>query len=318
LQKKINRRGFLLSGAAVGVGAITSRAANLKLVSDPDNSGGSESGVASTLTDGVERSLVVIPSSDLRFEDMVNEHFPALIGDRTFQALKGVSVVLHNKQGPAIHAHKLLWTFTLGSGPYSTEISTFWRPRPAKVHPVEFCKRSANRPVLKQGAVGLVSPFFSLASGESPRQTPIDWEKVIQREALQEFLSHSLPKIQQTSVITRSAVYGDYTVLDTDKGNFAERLTKIRNTEARLAKAVLEKLNEGIPDPRLLGAFNRTYDSPSRFETREQAIVIWARKNHAKYLRDVLLDKGRDKLLELVSRQAQQQLTSFRRLVASS
>jgi hypothetical protein len=314
MQENISRRGFLVGSAVVGVGAIAAGASSLKVASAPYSAG--DSG-ASTLTDGAERSLVVIPPSDPRFGDMVDEHFPALIGDKTFDALKAVSVVLHNKQGPAIHAHKLKWTFTFDSDIYSTELSSFWRPRPAKFCPVAFCSRSANRPVLKKGGVSLVSPFFTLISGKSPRQEPINWKRAIRRKALQEFLSQRLPQIKQTSVTIASAVYHDYSVLDTDNGKFAELLMKMRNTEIQTANAVLKRLNEGVPDPRLQGVLNRTYNAPRYNGNRMQEIFHQARKQHARYLHDVLLNEGRDKLLDLVLRQRQLPLTRFRRLTAS-
>jgi len=317
MQKSISRRALLLSGTFAGIGAIASGAASPKLVSDANDSGGSGPGGAFTLTDGAERSLVAIPPSDPRFEEMVNKHFPALIGDQTFETLKGVCFVLHNKQGPAIHAHELRWTFTLASGPFSTNLSSFWRSRLAIARPVNSCPRTAAWKVLNEGAAALVSPFFTLTSGKSPRQQSVDWNKVISRGALQQFLSQSLPQIKQTSITIASAVYDDYTVLDTDNGRFARGLKKQRNTEIQLAKAVLKKLNDGTPDPHLLGAFNRTYNSPRYFGKRKQEIFHAARKNHARYLHDVLLQKGRDKLLKLVSKQAQQPLTRFQRLNAS-
>lgn len=315
MQETISRRGFLVGSAVVGVGAISAGGSNLKGASAPYT--GEDSG-ASILTDGAERSCVVIPPSDPRFGDLVDEHFPALVGDKTFEALKAVSVVLHNKQGPAIHAHKLIWTFTFDSDIYSTELSSFSRPRPAKLRPLAFCRRSASRPVLKEGGVSLVSPFFTLISGKSPRQEPMDWERAIQRKALQEFLSQRLPQIKQTNVTIASAVYHDYTVLDTDNGKFAELLMKMRNTEIQTATAVLKRVNEGIPDPHLQGLLNRTYNAPRYNGNRMQEIFHQARKQHARYLHDVLLNEGRDKLLDLVSRQSQQPLTLFRRLTTTS
>ncbi len=221
------------------------------------------------------------------------------------------------RAGPGIHAHKLRWTFTFASGPFSTELSSFRRPRPAKARPALFYSRSANRPVLKPGAVALVSPFFTLTSGKSPRQQSVDWKKAIRRKALQKFLSQSLPNIKQTSVTIQSAVYDDYTVLDTDNGRFARRLQKMRNAEVQLAKAVLKKLKDGVPDPRLRGAFNRTSNAPRHLGKRKQVIFHQARKQHAQYLHDVLLHEGRDTLFKRVSNQAQQPLTRFHRLNAS-
>jgi hypothetical protein len=226
---------------------------------------------------------------------------------------------VHVKTGETFNSRdKLIWTFTFDSDIYSTELSSFLRPRPAKFRPVAFCRRSANRPVLKQGGVSLVSPFFTLISGKSPRREPINWKRAIQRKALQEFLSQRLPQIKQTSVTIASAVYHDYTVLDTDNGRFAELLMKMRNTEIQTANTVMKRLIEGIPDPRLQGVLNRTYNAPRYNGNHMQEIFHQARKQHARYLHDVLLNEGRDKLLDLVSRQRQLPLTRFWRLATTS
>jgi len=321
MQKNISRRGFLLSSTVAAIGTMTSRAATLKLVSGFGDDGDPEPGGVSTITDGAKRSLVAIPSSDPRFDEMVNEHFPALTGDQTFESLKGLCVVLHNKQGPGIHAHKLRWTFACDSGSFSTGVTSFLRPGPARARPLDFCSRSASRPVLRKGGVALMSPFFKLTSGKSPRQQPVDWDKAIHRKALKKLLPRGVFKLQtkQTSVTIESAVYDDYTVLDHDNGKFARRLTKKRNTEVQLAKAVSKKINEGISDSNLLSALKRTGNTPPDLsDKRKQVIFQQARRHHAKYLHDVLLNRGRDKLFELVSKQAQQPFTRFQRLTAAS
>jgi hypothetical protein len=314
MEKSISRRALLVGGAVAGIGMIASSRTKLTPVlaqSEPQPTG------AVTLTDGARHILVAIPPSDGRFDELVAKHFPGIVGDPTYGLLKGTCVILHNERGPGIHAHQLRWTFTLASGPLSTDSSTFHMPRPANGRPLLFCSRSASRPVMKKKAVALVSPFFTLTSGKSPMQQSVNWKKALRGRALQGFLAQSLPSITQTSVSIRSAIYHDHVVVDTDNGRFARYLKKKRNTEVQMAKVVLQKLNAGIPDAKLQGMFNRTCDAPRFFGSRKQVIFHAARKHHAKYLQGVLQKKGRDKLLKLVTGQANQRLTQFKRVSAA-
>jgi hypothetical protein len=171
---------------------------------------------------------------------------------------------------------------------------------------------------MKKKAVALVSPFFTLTSGKSPMQQSVNWKKALRGRALQRFLAQSLPNITQTNVAIQSVIYHDHVVVDTDNGRFARYLKKKRNTEVQVAKVVLQKLNDGIPNAKLQGMFNRTCDAPRFFGSRKQMIFHGARKQHANYLQEVLRKRGRDKLLKLVTGQAKQRLTRFQRLPAAS
>ena len=314
MQKSINRRTLLVGMAVVGAGTVGVSASGLISSASGSNDPDSSPSGGMTLADGAGHTFIAISPSHAQFDEMVSDHFPALVGDQTFQSLKKVCVILQNVQGPGILAYKLRWTFTLASGLFSSEMTSFLRPRSVKSRPLKSCTRSAGRPVLKENSIVLLSPFFSLTSGKEPRRKPINWTKALHHRSVQEFLFLRLNEIKATTVALRSVIYRDHTALDNDHGQFASRIATKRNTEVQLARAVLKKFNDNITDPALRGALKRTFNAARFYGTPKQMIFHRARKQHARYLHDILLQNGRDKLQALVTKQAKQPTTQLRRL----
>jgi hypothetical protein len=249
----------------------------------------------------------------------MNKHFPALASNGMFQRLKNVCAILHHQAGPAIIAHNVRWTINLTSGPFVTDLSTFVRPKAGKRGQEPTFTSSASQSVSQAGDVSLLSPFFVLRSGSSPDDKAMDWTNLDKPKALQEFLADSFSSIQQVNPSLRSIVFSDHSAIDTDGGKFSLRLQKKRNTERQLSKAVLRKINGGVLDPGLRGAFNRTYNAPRYYShSRRKTVFNKARKQHARYLHEVLLRQGREALSSIVADKAREPLTKFHRLTATA
>lgn len=200
--------------------------------------------------------IVLTPAHAPNFDSLLAEHFPTLVDQVGFAAMRPTCVFLHNNTAKSVMAHSLVYSITTSTGLHQMAVQQMFAPRLGKHGSPEFGV-SGNRTrvtghvkLIRPSRIRLSSPFFSW-SPNYLRKSPTPVWTGLNRLQSGAFLRTLLPRIASVSVELDAVVFSDHTVWGRDTAHLARTFRVRRNAEHDEARSVQEVLRAGASQAKL-------------------------------------------------------------------
>ena len=303
MKASITRRGLLLGGAALAITPRLTQAAASQTTGTTS---------ASNALSNSNPEVQVIPFSNSAFAALLAERFQGLQYDPTFRTLSRLAAIVHHRKGPSLVAQNVEWSLSTETDVVDFRLAKFVKPSTKFSTITKTPTVSAERDILKPEECLLITPFFALRQANFKGTSDINWNMLIRRGPLQQFIAHEMPSVKQVNASLDCAIFSDATFVGPDKGKLPLNLQAKKNAEIHVSASVLKQMNAGQSDSDIKHSLHENATAERFFsQDRQQLVFERSRKMHATVLLKLYNAAGRERVYRAVSQLANRPDVSF-------
>lgn len=289
---KLRRREFLATAGAAAVGTIATWVIGSK---------GYARGAAGQPQPPVGPQLAVRSAADPSVAAVLDEYYPGFRQSQCFQQIGSSCYLVGNVSGKSIRAFSTNWTVTKDGNTQTKVVLHYFRPRGHRKPRMHFGRTgnktrfTAKIPILKAGAIKLVSPYFAFTPTFYWKYGTAHWERLLNSPTHSNFPMAPAALATgsgSTSMTIDAVLTHNFYVVGPNKADLGKIVRVTRNAEHDEALSILAMITAGAPADAIRTvlqkhAFGMEFDIKPKndlyFRVRQrQAKVLLRRLKHAR------------------------------------